>query len=138
MAWQTPKTDWVGTDSFNASDWLRIVGNIQYIANAISHTTLPTLLTDVTDGITVLTSDNRNEVLYELNIMYFLMRASWNHGYVADRVNYGAAWNSEELNIIEDMLLNMKRQVDSEISNRAERYAGEEIYCGDTISVGLI
>lgn len=30
MAWQTPKTDWKPSDFFNAEDWNRIVGNIEY------------------------------------------------------------------------------------------------------------
>ena len=27
--WTTPKTNWVGTDYFYATDWLRIVGNLE-------------------------------------------------------------------------------------------------------------
>lgn len=31
MAWQTPKTNWVATDSFNATDYNRIVNNLIYL-----------------------------------------------------------------------------------------------------------
>lgn len=31
MAWQTPKTNWVSTDSITASDWNRMSGNADHI-----------------------------------------------------------------------------------------------------------
>lgn len=47
--WQTPKTDWVGTDDFTFSAYVRIAGNLQAIKELADTmyppTTLPTLPT---------------------------------------------------------------------------------------------
>ena len=32
MAWTTPKTDWIATDYFNYTDYNRIKGNIEFLA----------------------------------------------------------------------------------------------------------
>ena len=136
MAWTTPKTNWVGTDTFNASDWLRIVGNVKYIADALSVAYTP--FTSVTDGETLLTSKNRNDVTDMLETLYATLSASWNRGYVAPRTDYGSTWNSRDLNIIEDMLLNMKKQIDGTLTSTVICYAGDEIICGDPFSVGLL
>ena len=136
MAWTTPKTDWVGTDTFNASDWLRIVGNVKYLADALSIAYTP--FTSVTDGQTLLTSKNRNDVTDMLDTIYASLGASWERGYVAPRVDYGSTWNSRDLNIIESMLLKLKKHIDGSLDSLVEYYCGEEIYCGDTISVGLL
>lgn len=134
--WTTPKTNWVGTDHFSAADWTRISGNTEYIANALS-LYVPNL-PSATDGQTVLTSDNRNSIVYLLNEIYEKLSASWNRGNVKYRIDYGAAWNSSDLNIIEDLLLNAKAQIDGEISGNDFYRCGEEICCGDTFSVGLL
>ena len=136
MAWTTPKTNWIGTDTFNASDWLRIVGNVKYIADALSVAYTP--FTSVTDGETLLTSKNRNDVTDMLEILYATLSASWERGYVAPRTDYGSTWNSRDLNIIEDMLLNMKKQIDGTLTSTVIYYAGDEIICGDSFSVGLL
>ena len=136
--WTTPKTDWQGTDSFSASDWLRISGNVEYIADAVSYSGF-TPFTNVTDGQTLLTADDRNEIIFHLErMLHIKLYSSWNMGQVAERKSYGATWNSKELNIIEDMLLNMKKQIDGDISQNDFYRCGDELCCGDTISVGLL
>ena len=134
--WTTPKTNWGGNDYFNAVDWLRIVGNVEYIADALSISYTP--YTSVVDGETVLSASKRNEVTDTLEEIAFALSVSWNRGYVVPRVNYGSTWNANDLNIIESFLLNAKRQLDGELSNEVEYHAGNEIICGDTISVGLL
>ena len=136
MAWITPKTDWKGTDTFNASDWLRIVGNVKYIADSLSVAYTP--FTSVTDGSTLLTAKDRNDVTEMIEKLYSKLSSSWNRGYVVPRVDYGSAWNSKDLNIIEDLLLKMKEQIDGTLTSTVIYYAGEEIFCGDTISLGLL
>lgn len=133
--WTTPKTDWQGTDYFEASDWLRIVGNVEYIADQLGLAYTP--YTTVAAG-TLLTSTQRNEVTDMLNTIYTALNASWNRGIVAPRVDYGSAWNSKDLNNIEEFLLNAKAQIDGEFSDAVIYYSGDEIYCGDIISVGLL
>ena len=136
MAWTTPKTTWVGTDPFTAADWLRIVGNLEYLADEMSIAYTP--FTSVTDGETLLTSADRNVVTDLLETMYLQLSSSWNRGYVLPRVDYGSAWNSRDLNIIEALIRNLKRQIDGELSSKVDYYCGEEIKCGDTISLGLL
>lgn len=136
MAWTTPKTDWIGTDTFHASDWNRISMNIAYVADELGITYEPLV---VTDGVSVLRSNDCNEYVTDmLETLYTALNASWDRGYVAPRVDYGSAWNSRDLNIIEDMLLKMKAQLDGTLSDTVEYFAGDEIMCGDTISVGLL
>ena len=134
--WTTPKTDWEGTDTFNASDWLRIVGNVEYIANELSIEYTP--FTSVTDGSTLLAVTRLNAITDMIEKIYAALYASWNRGYVAPRVNYGSPWNSKDLNIIESFLLKAKEQIDGTISNKVVSYAGNEIISGDTISLGLL
>jgi len=135
MAWRTPKTDWVGTDTFQSADWFRIGNNVTYIAEQIGLTyTVPY----ASNKTTLLTSRQRTLLTNKLEEIYATLGASWNRGYVAPRVDYGSTWNSRDLNIIESMLLNMKKQLDGEISGNVEYYADTEIYCGDEISVGLL
>lgn len=136
MAWITPKTDWKGTDTFKASDWLRIVENVKYIADSLSVAYTP--FTSVTDGQTLLTSKNRNDVTDMIEKLYAELSSSWNRGYVVPRVDYGSTWNSKDLNIIEALIRNLKRQIDGELSNKVKYYAGNEIKCNDTISSGLL
>jgi len=136
MSWTTPKTDWVGTDTFSAADWFRIVGNVKYIADELSIAYTP--LTSVTDGDTLLTSKDRNDVTDMLDVIYLALNASWNRGYVSPRVDYGLSWSSKDLNIIEDLLLNAKKQIDGELSSVVDYYAGSEIFCGESISIGLL
>lgn len=136
MAWITPKTDWKGTDTFNASDWLRIVGNVKYIADELYLAYTP--YTSVTDGQTLLTSKNRNDVTEMIEKLYSKLSSSWNRGYVVPRVDYGSTWNSKDLNIIESLILNLQRQIDGELTKKVEYYSGNEIVCGDNISGGLL
>lgn len=136
--WTTPKTNWKGTDTFNASDWLRIIGNVEYIADAISYSGFTPFPGVIEDGKTVITADQRNQVTFYLNQMYKLLYASWERGFVFKRKNFGATWNSKDLNAIEEMLLNMKKQIDGDLPQSDLYRAGEEIICGDTISVGLL
>lgn len=138
MAWITPKTDWNGTDTFNASDWLRIVGNVKYIADSLSVAYTP--FVSVTDGQTLLTSKNRNDVTEMIEKLYAELSSSWNRGYVVPRVDYGSAWNSKDLNIIESLLRDMKKQIDGELPKAVVHYAGNEIYSswGGEISIGLL
>lgn len=133
--WTTPKTDWQGSDYFMAADWLRIVGNVEYIADSLGIAYTP--FTAVTDGQTLLTSQDRNNVTDMLETLCIALNASWNRGYVLPRTDYGSAWNSKDLNIIENMLLSMKEQLDGELSDKVEYYT-DEIFCGDSISVGLL
>lgn len=135
MAWTTPKTDWKGTDTFDTADWDRISYNVKYIAEAVGLYYTPVT---VYHQRTLITSRQRTLLTNRLEEIYATMGASWNRGYVAPRVDYGSPWNSKDLNIIENMLLDMKRQLDGEISGNVEYYAGSEIYCGDDISVGLL
>ena len=136
MAWITPKTTWVGTDPFTAADWLRIVGNVEYLATAMSIPFAP--YTSVTDGETLITSKQRNDVTDTIETMYANLYSSWNRGYVVPRVDYGSAWNSKDLNIIEALIRNLKRQLDGELSSKVDYYCGKEIRCGETISLGLL
>lgn len=136
MAWITPKTDWKGTDTFNASDWLRIVGNVKYIADELSVAYTP--FTSVTNGQTLLTSKNRNDVTEMIETLYAKLSSSWNRGYVVPRVDYGSSWNSKDLNIIEALIRNLQRQIDGELTKRVEYFAGNEIKCGDNLSSDLL
>lgn len=134
--WTTPKTDWEGTDYFTAADWLRIVGNIEYICDVLSYSFTPYI--NVTDGETLLTSEDRNYITRAIDGLYIDTNASWNRGYVAPRVDYGSAWNSKDLNIIESMLRDIKAQIDGDLPQNDFYRAGEEFCCGDTFSVGLL
>ena len=136
MAWITPKTTWVGTDPFTAADWLRIVGNVEYLATAMSIPFTP--YTSVTDGETLITSKQRNDVTDMIETLYATLYSSWNRGYVMPRVDYGSAWNSKDLNIIEALIRNLKRQLDGELSSKVDYYCGKEIRCGETLSLGLL
>ena len=134
MAWQTPKTDWSGNNYFRATDWNRIDGNVEYIATALS---LPYTTKSVSNG-DILTAGDRNNVTDTLDLIYAALQASWSRTIVARRVDYGSAWDSKDLNAIETFLLNAKAQIDGQISDAVVYYAGSEIYCGDSISVGLL
>lgn len=136
MAWTTPKTTWVGADPFMASDWLRIVGNLEYLADEMSISYTP--FTNITNGETLLTSADRNVVTDLLETMYRQLYSSWNRGYVLPRIDYGSAWNSKDLNNIEALMRNLKRQLDGELTNQPLCYTGNEIKCNDTISHGLL
>ena len=136
MAWTTPKTNWKGTDTFNASDWLRIVNNVKYLADAWGITYTP--FTSVTDGETLLTSKNRNDVTDTIEKICKHISASWDRGYVAPREDYGSTWNSRDLNIIESLLLGIYNQTYGTLPKRVIYYAGSEIICGDSFSVGLL
>ena len=138
MAWITPKTTWVGTDPFTAADWLRIVGNVEYLATAMSIPFTP--YTSVTDGETLITSKQRNDVTDMIETLYATLYSSWNRGFVMPRVDYGSAWNSKDLNNIENTLLYLKKQIDGDISGNATLYAGDEFTCrwGENISLGLL
>ena len=136
MAWITPKTTWVGTDPFTAADWLRIVGNVEYLATAMSIPFTP--YTSVTNGETLITSKQRNDVTDMIETLYATLYSSWNRGFVMPRIDYGSAWNSKDLNIIEALIRNLKRQLDGELSSKVDYYCGKEIRCGETVSLGLL
>ena len=134
--WTTPKTNWVGTDRFYASDWLRIVGNLEYITDALSIPYTP--YTSVQDGYTLLTSKDRNTVTEMLDTIYVTLGASWDREIVKPRVDYGATWQSKDLNIIESTLAKFKDHIDGVLDDSVEQYAGKEIVCGDDVTVGLL
>lgn len=136
MAWTTPKTDWVGTDRFFASDWLRIVGNLKYITDSVGIAYTP--FVSVTDGNTLLTSANRNVVTNMIETIYVAMHSTWSREIVSPRVDYGSAWTSKELNIIESTIEKFKDQIDGVIVENCDIYAGCEQICGDNLSVGLL
>ncbi len=54
------------------------------------------------------------------------------------RVDYGSAWNSKDLNNIENLLLCAKAQIDGTLDNLAESYTGDELLAGDQLSLGLL
>lgn len=132
--WTTPKTDWVGTDSFSASDWNRIDKNVAYIADRLNKS----YSTNVKSDFMLLTSYERNVVTNALVTYYRSMYSSWDHRYIEPRIDFGSAWNSVELNAIESMLLNMKLQLDGELPQNDFYRCGDEICCGETMSVGLL
>ena len=119
--WTTPKTNWVGTDYFYAADWLRIVGNLEYITDAIGIAYTP--YTSVTDGDTLLTSGDRNVVTDLIEKIYAEMSCTW---------------SSRDLNIIEKTLENFKAQIDGTLVESCDVYADDELSCGDTFTVGLL
>ena len=133
--WTTPKTNWEGTDTFGRVDYYRIAGNTEYVASelGISYTASA----GVAQGY-VLTSKERNDITDTLNAIYDALYASWNRHYVLPRVDYGSAWNSKDLNGIEEFLLTAKEQIDGTINNNVEYFAGNETICGDTLSLGLL
>lgn len=135
MAWVTPKTNWVGTDRFHASDWKRIVGNLKYIADDLSIAYTP--LDTVTDG-GVLTSEDRNVVTNLIEDIYVALNATWNREFVAPRTDYGSPWNHTDLNIIEQTISDFKAQIDGDIDENCDRYTDSELISGDKVSVGLL
>ena len=134
--WQTPKTDWVGTDHFSNIDWLRITRNMNELHWYIGVPFTP--LDTVIPYETVLTSADRNNITDTLEKLLAKACSSWNRGLVAKRVDYGATWNSTDLNTIEETMLNLKKQCDGEISGNDFYRCGEEVCCGETMSVGLL
>jgi len=136
MAWTTPKTDWVGTDRFFASDWLRIVGNLKYITDNVGIAYTP--YTSVTDGDTVLTSADRNVVTNLIEEIAVALHSTWSREVVKPRSDYGSTWGSRDLNIIEKTLEAFKDQIDGVIVENCDNYAGGEQICGDNLSVGLL
>lgn len=136
MAWTTPKTNWVGTDDFKASDWLRIVNNVKYLADSLSIAYTP--FVSVTNGQTLLTSKNRNDVTDTIEKIYAKLYSSWDRGYVVPRVDYGSTWNSRDLNIIESLIRDMRNQIDGYLKPTVYYYTGDEKYCGSALSIGLL
>jgi len=136
MAWTTPKTDWVGTDRFFASDWLRIVGNLKYITDNVGIAYTP--YTSVTDGDTLLTSADRNVVTNLIEEIAVALHSTWSREVVKPRSDYGSTWGSRDLNIIEKTLEAFKDQIDGVIVENCDNYAGGEQICGDNLSVGLL
>ena len=132
--WTTPKTDWDSTDTFSASDWLRIVGNLEYITDDIGMPYTP--YDTVSDG-DVITSADRNVVTNLIEDIYVSLHASWNREVVAPRVDYGSTWSSRELNIIEQTISDFKNHIDGTLDGNNNIYVGELI-CGDTFTVGLL
>lgn len=135
MAWTTPKTNWNSADRFYASDWKRIVGNLEVITTALSIAYTPK--DTVSDG-DVITSADRNVVTDLIETIYVAMSSTWNRDVVKPRVDYGSTWGSKELNIIESTIANFKAQLDGDITENCDRYTGSELICGDRLSVGLL
>lgn len=136
MAWTTPKTNWIGTDTFNASDWLRIVGNLKYITDNLGIAYTP--FVSVTDGDTVLTSADRNVVTNLIEDIAVTLHSTWNRGVVKPRVDYGSTWGSRELNVIEKTIEDFGKQIDGTLTENCDRYSDAETISGDTVSVGLL
>lgn len=136
MAWTTPKTDWKSTDSFYASDWLRIVGNLKYITDSVGIAYTP--FVSVTDGDTLLTSADRNVVTSMIEQIAVALHSTWSREVVKPRSDYGSTWGSRDLNIIEKTLEAFKNQIDGVIVENCDIYAGGELICGDNLSVGLL
>ena len=136
MAWTTPKTNWVGTDRFFASDWLRIVGNLKYITDSVGIAYTP--FVSVTDGDTLLTSADRNVVTNLIEEIAVALHSTWSREVVKPRSDYGSTWGSRDLNIIEKTLEAFKDQIDGVIVENCDIYAGCEQICGDNLSVGLL
>lgn len=136
MAWTTPKTDWKSTDSFYASDWLRIVGNLKYITDSVGIAYTP--FVSVTDGDTLLTSADRNVVTSMIEQIAVALHSTWSREVVKPRSDYGSTWGSRDLNIIEKTLEAFKNQIDGVIVENCDIYAGNELICGDNLSVGLL
>lgn len=133
MDWTTPKTNWESTDTFSATDWARITGNLKYVADALGIAYTPK---SIANGDT-LSSYDRNVVTDLIEDIYYITYSSWNRGFVIPRIDYGSTWGSKDLNVIEQTTLDFKRYLDGELNNDATRYCGELI-CGDTYSIGLI
>lgn len=136
MAWTTPKTDWESTDRFFASDWLRIVGNLKYITDSVGIAYTP--FVSVTDGNTLLTSADRNVVTNLIEEIAVALHSTWSREVVKPRSDYGSTWGSRDLNIIEKTLEAFKNQIDGVIVENCDIYAGNELICGDNLSVGLL
>ena len=134
--WTTPKTNWVGTDYFYASDWLRIVGNLEYITDALGIAYTP--YTSVTDGDTLLTSADRNVVTELIEEIAIALHTTWSREIVKPREDYGSTWSSRDLNIIEKTLENFKAQIDGTLVEDCDVYADDELSCGDILTVGLL
>lgn len=134
--WTTPKTNWVGTDTFSSVDWLRIVGNLEYITDAISIAYTP--YTSVTDGDTLLTSGDRNVVTDLIEKIYAEMNCTWSREVVKPRTDYGSTWGSRDLNIIEKTLENFKAQIDGTLVENCDIYADDELSCGNSLTIGLL
>ena len=117
--WTTPKTNWVSTDTFSASDWLRIVGNLEYITDDIGMPYTP--YDTVSDG-DVITSADRNVVTNLIEDIYVSLHASWNREVVAPRVDYGSTWSSRELNIIEQTISDFKAHIDGTLNGNNNIY----------------
>lgn len=132
--WTTPKTNWNSTDSFSASDWIRIVGNLEYITDDLGIAYTP--YDAVSDG-DVITSADRNVVLDMIETIYVELHASWNRDIVALRKDYGSTWSSRELNIIESTIEDFKKQIDGTLSGDVKKYCGEFV-CGDKFTIGLL
>lgn len=136
MAWTTPKTNWISTDTFNASDWLRIVGNLKYIADGVGIAYTP--FVSVTDGNTLLTSADRNVVTSLIEEIAVALHSTWSRDLVKPRKDYCSTWGSRDLNIIEKTLENFKAQLDGIIVENCDIYVGRELICGDNVSLGLL
>ena len=139
--WTTPKTNWVGTDRFYAADWFRITGNIQYLLTYTPSGLISFLpRNDVENGKTPLTANDRNYIVETLDAIYDYFGSSWNKGYVKPKVDYGSAWNSADLNTIENLTLCLYKQAqgDPEYTSGYEYFAGDGIYANDSISTGLL
>lgn len=97
MAWITPKIDWTKEDWFNATDYARIKGNIEYLADYMDADITPMIGKNVADTV----YDNQL-TLFPHNV-YAINQQTYKYTTITDAI-YRAneyAPNYEELNRIE-------------------------------------
>ena len=96
MIWITPKTNWVEKDYFNLTDYNRIKGNIEYLADKVNYSSnLETATIE-----TVPTASFFNKIVTETNALYISITNNsydFNKVYEANDVAFTAA----DLNTIE-------------------------------------
>ena len=132
--WREPKTNWIGTDGFAYADMRRITGNAEVLSVKFDVPFTP--YAEVIANGNYLTASDRNNITDFLESVYRSGSFTFNRGYVAPRVSYGSAWNSRDLNNIEKLMYDLYYA--QPYVDRTFNYAGDEIACGDTVSVGLL
>lgn len=107
MSWITPKTDWVGTDYFNATDYNRVKGNLNEL-KAISLQLYQDYITsdlgadkDFTSLLYAEEINNIENFLESININTFPLAIGEKQVYVSN----GKTMDFNELNRIESAIL---------------------------------
>ena len=130
MAWQTPKTDWACRydtdgnytgDYFNATDYQRIKGNLEYLAEAAESMQIPATLPSIPDITTASfgTAASINAVEQSLDA---LITAGVYGGWLDARKTWygnGTPPLAADLNRIENSCLLLKRALESQDALRA-------------------